>query len=107
MATGASGIPIMPDLPGIKDFKGDVLHSGSYETGHKWEGKKALVIGTGNSAHDVAQDLHACGVETTQIFRKNRAKNLQNFRKSGTPHAQKLRALGQRALRILHNAAES
>jgi hypothetical protein len=38
---------------------------------------------------------------------KNRAKNLQNFRKSGTPRAQKLRALGQRALCILHNVAES
>ena len=46
-------------------------------------------------------------VEMTQCFRKNRAKNLQNFRKSGTPRAQKLRALGQRALRILHNVAES
>ena len=46
-------------------------------------------------------------VEMTQILRKNRAKNLQNFRKSGTPRAQKLHALGQRALRILHNVAES
>lgn len=69
MATGASGIPIMPDLPGLKDFKGEVMHSGWYETGHKWEGKKALVIGTGNSGHDVAQDLHACGVETTMVQR--------------------------------------
>lgn len=71
MATGASGIPIMPDLPGMKDFKGEVMHSGWYETGHKWEGKKALVIGTGNSAHDVAQDLHACGVETTMVQRSS------------------------------------
>ncbi len=71
MATGASGIPIWPDLPGLKDFKGDLMHSGSYETGHKWQGKKALVIGTGNSGHDVAQDLHACGVETTMVQRSS------------------------------------
>jgi cation diffusion facilitator CzcD-associated flavoprotein CzcO len=45
------------------------MHSGAYETGHKWAGGKALVIGTGNSAHDVAQDLHACGVETTMVQR--------------------------------------
>ena len=32
---------------------------------------------------------------------------MQNLRKSGTPRAQKLHALGQRALRILHNVAES
>ena len=71
MATGASGIPIWPDLPGLQNFEGEVMHSGSYETGHKWEGKKALVIGTGNSGHDVAQDLHACGVETTMIQRSS------------------------------------
>ena len=40
-------------------------------------------------------------------MRNNCAKSLQNFRKSGAPRAQKLRALGQRALRILHNVAES
>ena len=39
--------------------------------------------------------------------RNNRAKILQNFGKSGTPRAQKLHALGQRSLRILHNVAES
>lgn len=71
MATGASGIPIMPDLPGLEDFKGEVMHSGWYETGHKWEGKKALVIGTGNSGHDVAQDLHACGVDTSMVQRSS------------------------------------
>lgn len=71
MATGASGIPIMPDLPGLEEFTGEVMHSGAYETGQKWSGKRALVIGTGNSAHDVAQDLHACGVRTTMIQRSS------------------------------------
>jgi hypothetical protein len=69
MGTGASGIPIMPDLPGLKEFKGDIMHSGAFDTGRPWAGKKALVIGTGNSAHDVAQDLHACGVETSMVQR--------------------------------------
>ena len=45
-------------------------------------------------------------VKMMQLLRKIRAKNLQNFRKSGTPRAQKLRALGQRALRMLRNVAE-
>ena len=40
-------------------------------------------------------------------MRKNRADILQNFWKSGTPRAQKLHELSQRALRILHNVAES
>ena len=59
MAIGVSAIPIMPDLPGLDEFKGKVMHSGQYTTGHEWSGGKAMVLGTGNSAHDVTQDLHA------------------------------------------------
>jgi len=52
MATGVSGIPNLPDIPGLKDFAGTVLHSSQYGDGEAWQGKKALVIGTGNSGHD-------------------------------------------------------
>ena len=51
--------------------------------------------------------MRESSVEMPQTLRKNRAKNLQNFRTSGTPRAQKLRALGQRALCMLHNVAEN
>ncbi len=68
-ANGVSGIPKIPSLPGLEDFKGDVIHSHSFTNGAQWHGKKALVLGTGNSAHDVAQDLHSHGVNTTIIQR--------------------------------------
>ncbi len=68
-ANGVSGIPKIPDLPGLKDFKGDVIHSHSFTEGSAWRGKKALVLGTGNSGHDVAQDLHSHGADTTIIQR--------------------------------------
>ena len=71
MSTGVSAIPIMPELPGMSEFKGTVMHSGAYSEGHEWSGKKALVVGTGNSAHDVAQDLHACGADVTMIQRSS------------------------------------
>lgn len=71
MATGVSAIPIMPDLPGLSEFSGTVMHSGRYTTGHEWSGGKALVLGTGNSAHDVAQDLHACDVDVKMIQRSS------------------------------------
>lgn len=71
MGTGVSAIPIMPELPGMNEFKGTVLHSGAYSEGHEWSGKTALVVGTGNSAHDVAQDLHACGADVTMIQRSS------------------------------------
>lgn len=68
-ATGVSAIPIRPDAPGLDDFAGTVMHSGQYTIGHAWKGKKALVMGTGNSGHDVAQDLHASGADVTMIQR--------------------------------------
>ncbi|RVT97687.1 NAD(P)/FAD-dependent oxidoreductase [Rhodovarius crocodyli] len=68
-ATGVSGIPIMPNLPGLEDFQGTVMHSGAYTEGSAWKGRPALVLGTGNSAHDVAQDLHASGADVSMIQR--------------------------------------
>ena len=68
-ANGLVGYPHIPELPGLKDFKGDVLHTTEYTSGANWRGKKALVIGTGTSGHDVAQDLHANGCETTIVQR--------------------------------------
>ena len=69
MATGVSGIPNLPDIPTLKDFAGTVLHSSQYTDGEDWKGKKALVIGTGNSGHDIAQDLYSSGAEVTLVQR--------------------------------------
>jgi putative flavoprotein involved in K+ transport len=69
MATGVSGIPSIPDIPSLKNFAGTVLHSSQYEDGEAWNGKRALVIGTGNSGHDIAQDLHSSGAQVTLVQR--------------------------------------
>jgi Pyridine nucleotide-disulphide oxidoreductase len=69
MATGVSGIPNIPNIPSLKDFKGTVLHSSQYEDGDAWAGKRAIVIGTGNSGHDIAQDLQSSGADVTLVQR--------------------------------------
>jgi cation diffusion facilitator CzcD-associated flavoprotein CzcO len=69
IATGVSGIPNMPDIPTLKNFKGTLLHSSRYSDGEEWKGKTALVIGTGNSGHDIAQDLHSSGANVTLVQR--------------------------------------
>ena len=68
-ANGLVGFARKPELPGLKDFKGDVLHTAEFTTGAKWRGRKAIIVGSGTSAHDVAQDLHSHGVEPTMIQR--------------------------------------
>jgi putative flavoprotein involved in K+ transport len=69
MATGVSGIPNLPDIPTLDNFAGAVLHSSRYHDGDAWSGKRVLVIGTGNSGHDIAQDLHASGASVTLVQR--------------------------------------
>lgn len=68
-ATGVSSIPAIPDVPGLDDFAGTVVHSGDYADGDQWKGRKALVLGTGTSGHDVAQDLFSRGADVTLIQR--------------------------------------
>lgn len=68
MATGVSGIPSVPEI-GLKQFGGTVLHASQYRDGEDWKGKRALVIGTGNSGHDIAQDLCSSGATVTLVQR--------------------------------------
>jgi cation diffusion facilitator CzcD-associated flavoprotein CzcO len=72
VAIGVSGsIPNIPKIPGLKDFRGEVKHSGEYTRGANYKGKRAIVIGTGNSAHDVAQDLHVNGAEAVWLYQRS------------------------------------
>jgi putative flavoprotein involved in K+ transport len=71
MATGVSGIPNIPDIPSLANFAGRVVHSSGYEDGEDWNGKRAIVIGTGNSGHDIAQDLYSSGADVTLAQRSS------------------------------------
>ena len=68
-ATGVSSIPYTPDLPGLDTFGGSKVHSGDFKNAKQWKGRKVLVLGTGTSGHDVAQELHAHGAKVTMIQR--------------------------------------
>lgn len=69
MATGVSGIPNVPSIRGLEDFTGAVVHSHDYDEPDAWAGKSAIVIGTGNSGHDIAQDLYSAGASVTLVQR--------------------------------------
>src|SRR5260370_22765781 len=65
MATGVSGIPSLPDIPSLRKFGGKILYSSQYEDGELGKGKRVLVVGSGNSGHDIAQDLFLAGANAT------------------------------------------
>lgn len=71
LATGSvSGVPNIPQLSGLDRFKGEVIHSSEFASGIPYAGKKALVVGTGTSGHDVAQDLFSNGAAEVTMMQR-------------------------------------
>lgn len=71
LATGMSGIPNVPNIPGAKTFKGTQHHSSKHPGGEGYKGKKCIVIGSNNSAHDICADLWEQGADVTMIQRSS------------------------------------
>lgn len=73
-ATGHSGEPYFPSyIKGLDDFKGDRLVHSSQFTGPEAnaKGKKAVIVGCCNSAHDIAQDYYEHGYDVTMVQRSS------------------------------------
>ncbi len=71
MATGMSAVPNIPSIPGMDSFKGDIHHSSKHAGGDKYVGKKAVVIGSNNSAHDICAALWESSVDVTMVQRSS------------------------------------
>ena len=69
MTTGVSAIPDRSPVEGLERYQGPVIHTADYETADPWVGKRVVVLGTGTSAHDVAQDLCEHGAHVTMVQR--------------------------------------
>lgn len=64
VATGYNRVPKQPTWPGQALFRGEVIHSSAFKNGAAWKGKRALVVGIGNSGGEIAIDLWEHGAET-------------------------------------------
>ncbi len=71
LATGMSGLPNVPEIEGAADFEGDVLHSSAYRSGEAYRGKRCVVVGSNNSAHDICQDLWEHDADVTMLQRSS------------------------------------
>ena len=69
LATGMSGKAIVPELPGMDKFKGDQHHSSKHPGPDAYKGKKAVVVGSNNSAHDICAALWENDVDVTMVQR--------------------------------------
>ena len=71
LATGMSGKPSVPTLPGQDAFRGEQHHSSAHPGPDRYVGKRAVVIGSNNSAHDICKALVENGVDVTMVQRSS------------------------------------
>ncbi|MFN3004176.1 flavin-containing monooxygenase [Mycolicibacterium wolinskyi] len=71
LATGMSGKPNIPVLPGQELFRGDQHHSSHHPGPDRYVGKRAVVIGSNNSAHDICKALYENDVDVTMVQRSS------------------------------------
>jgi putative flavoprotein involved in K+ transport len=71
LALGVSGKPNLPEIPGMDRFQGDQHHSSAHPGPDAYAGRRAVVIGSNNSAHDVCAALWEAGAEVTMVQRSS------------------------------------
>ncbi|GGF64514.1 FAD-dependent oxidoreductase [Paracoccus acridae] len=71
LATGMSGKPNMPRFPGMESFKGEIQHSSQHKGPDAWTGKKVVVVGSNNSAHDICAALWEADADVTMVQRSS------------------------------------
>jgi putative flavoprotein involved in K+ transport len=71
LATGMSGKPNIPDLPGMDVFRGDQHHSSAHPGPDAYAGKKCVVIGSNNSAFDICGALWEHDADVTMVQRSS------------------------------------
>ncbi|KAL6214451.1 hypothetical protein ACLB2K_013885 [Fragaria x ananassa] len=57
VATGENAECVVPDIDGLCEFGGEVVHASEYKSGEKYKGQKVLVVGCGNSGMELSLDL--------------------------------------------------
>ena len=68
LCTGYNGVPLVPQWPG-EGFQGEVMHSSQYRSGAPFRGRRALVVGAGNSGAEIALDLLEHGAQPSLCIR--------------------------------------
>lgn len=69
MAIGTCRIPVIPEWTGIETFSGKIVHSSRFRRAQDYTGKHVLVVGSGNSAAEIASRLTEYASSVTMSIR--------------------------------------
>jgi len=70
-ATGIWSQPVRPEIPGLSDFSGTIVHSADYRNAAPFAGRRVLVIGAGNSGCEIAARLGGIASAVSLSVRSN------------------------------------
>ncbi len=68
-ATGYLSQPNTPDIPGIEDFAGTIIHTTDWDETHDFTGERTAIIGTGATAVQLIPEVAARAEELT-VFQR-------------------------------------
>lgn len=71
LATGMSGKANVPKFKGQEIFRGEQQHSSQHPGPDAYKGKKVVVVGANNSAHDICAALWEAGADVTMVQRSS------------------------------------
>lgn len=70
MATSLCGVPMTPEIAGMKEWEGRVYrHSTQHDSSRNWVDKRVLVVGTSSSGFDTAYDCARRDIDVTLLQR--------------------------------------
>eukprot|EP01018_Ginkgo_biloba_P004113 Gb_32507 [translate_table: standard] len=69
VATGENAEPVIPDVAGMDNFNGTIIHASAYKTGAGYRDKNVLVVGCGNSGMEMSLDLCNHNAKPSMVVR--------------------------------------
>lgn len=64
--------PTTLEIPGRQLYQGTALHSSEYKNSRDWSGKTAVIVGSGTSAFDIAEDMVGAVVSSITMIQRNK-----------------------------------
>lgn len=73
LATGSMGAnPIMPEYLTPEKYQGDAIHAIHWKNAMPWKGKRGIVIGSANTAHDIIADMVRAEFESITMVQRSK-----------------------------------
>ncbi len=72
VACGHFSTPNMPDFPGLRMFRGRVLHAHDFRSADEFAGKDVLLVGSSYSAEDIGTQCHKYGAKSVTFSWRTR-----------------------------------